>query len=86
MYFATRALRARNLTIQAGEAFPIQDIRVIRGYGPAYGVANAETCPLTELGYVEVQDVRDRQMQRHVLQQGLTAKAVRKLMGEAEAA
>lgn len=86
MFFAKRALRSRNLNVQAGEPFPIQDIRTIRGYGAAYGVPDADRLPLTALDFVEVIDVRDRQMARHVLQQGLAAKTVRKLLGEAEAA
>jgi len=80
-FFAKRPLKALNLTIQVGEPFPYQDINVIRGYGPAYGVMDAQSKPASALDYVEVIDVRDRQMLRHVMQQGMTAKVVKKLVG-----
>ena len=49
-----RALRTPNLHLRVGEAFPVQDVRAIRSYGPAYGVEDAETKPVEQLGYVEV--------------------------------
>ena len=47
-----------NLELRVGEAFPIQDIRWIRSIGSAYGIHNAETCPMSELDYVEVRSER----------------------------
>jgi len=80
IFFAKRALKAKNITIRVGEPFPYQDIRVIQGFGEAYGVKDAMSKSAAELDYVEVVDVHDRQMAKHVLQQGLTAAAVKKTL------
>lgn len=80
LFFAKRPLKARNLTIRVGEPFPFQDIRVIQGYGAAYGVPDAHTKSASELDYVEVIDVHDQELARHVMQQRLTAPVVNKLL------
>ena len=80
IFFAKRALKAKNITIRAGEPFPYQDLKVIQGFGEAYGVKDAHLKSAAELDYVEVVDVHARQMAHHVLQQGLMAATVKKTL------
>lgn len=86
MFFCAKALRSRNLNVNVGDAFPYQDINVIRGYGAAYGVPNAFSLAPMNLPYVDVIDVGTPAMQRQITQQALSAKAVKKLMGMEAAA
>jgi hypothetical protein len=62
VYIARRALRGTRLTIEAGEAFPIQNKGFIRGLAVAYGLdaKEAERMPFAELPYVKVRIVPRR--------------------------
>jgi len=53
VFVATRALKARHLTLKKGDPFPFQDRAMIRALGPAFGVPNADELPWSELDYVE---------------------------------
>lgn len=86
LLFARRDLKSPNLTIRKGEPFPFQDMRVLRGFGAAFGVDDAFTCPAEQLDYIEIVDVGTQFMQRRVMHEGLTASAVKKLLGETHAA
>lgn len=72
VYFATRDLVGKRLTIKAGEPFPIQDKGFIRGLAQSYGVADAQTCAFTVLPYVRVLNVHSTEMARQIREQGLS--------------
>lgn len=52
IYVAAHPIEVGHLRLKAGEAFPIQDKRQIRGYGPALGVSDADRRPFLALPYV----------------------------------
>ncbi len=54
IYVAACPIELGRLRLQVGGAFPIQDKRQIRSYGPALGVPDADRRPLRELPYVTV--------------------------------
>jgi len=60
-FIVRRPLRTPNLLFEAGEAFPVQDVAAIRSYGPAYGIADADTRAITDLDYVELRVPRESQ-------------------------
>lgn len=86
MHFAARALDARRLKLAVGDPFPLQDRNVIRGYGAAYGVADAATKPWSELGYVVTVDVASEEMAKRIRETNLKLKDVRALLSKSERA
>lgn len=84
VYFARTALDAPKLHLAAGQAFPFQDKRTIRGLGPAYGCADADRLSFGELPYVVALNVRTEAMARHILTNGLTLEKARALLTRKE--
>lgn len=54
IYVAVHAIEVGRLRLRAGEAFPFQDKRQIRRYGPALGVPDADRRLFHELPYVAI--------------------------------
>lgn len=80
MYFATRALDAPRLKLNAGDPFPLQDKFSIRGLGRSFGVPEADRLPFSDLPYVTTLNVHSEEMARAIRDQGLDLKRARKLV------
>lgn len=74
VYFATRDLTGRNLTVLAGQPFPahLQSKGALRGLGPSFGVADAATRSFHTLDYVTMLDVEGGDIAQQVLDLNLS--------------
>lgn len=85
-YFVKQDLNGVRLKLKAGDPFPIQQKPVIRGLAKSYGVEDAELIPFDQLPYVDVVDVRSKQMAKRIQDEHLRAPAVKKLVKAGEVA
>lgn len=83
MYFLTRdpIVKGRRLgACRAGDPFPWQDKRIIRGVGNSFGVANAETAMWSTLDYVTTINVHSEDQRRSLMERGATLQAAQDLL------
>lgn len=78
LYFATRDLGGRN-RLTAGELFPHQDKRLVRGYAEAYGVADGDRRPWDQLPFVATV-VLPAALAQQVVAQNLSLEEARMLL------
>jgi hypothetical protein len=73
LYFARAALPVEGrVPIAAEKPFPFQDKATIRGFGPAYGVPDADRLPFAALPYVRALNVRTAANARYIRERDLT--------------
>ena len=82
LYFAKESLDALRIKLKAGQVFPMQDKFIIRGYGRAYGVPDADRVSFGDLPYVQVLNVGTEDLARQIVERNLTFKDAKKLVGQ----
>jgi len=79
MHFAKKDIGGK-LAIKKGDLFPIQDKQTIKGLGAAAGCPNSWKMRFHELPYVETIDVRTRDIEQQIKDQGLSLTEARRLL------
>ena len=85
MYFLARAPRVagrRLVGLTAGDAWPWQDKRIIRGFGASFGVGDAMDRAWADLDYVATINVDNEDMRRSIIERGMNLQAAQRMLGQ----